>query len=465
MSATSIKDFPFLLSKQVLSSKDDLAHYGRDWLKDWQPCPSLVLLPESYEQVVQIVQTAIHKKLALIPSGGRTGLSGGATALNGEIIVSLEKLNKIIEVDRVGRTMTVQAGTSTQTIKEAAEKDNLYFPLDVPSKGSCQIGGNVATNAGGIHVSRYGNTRDLVLGMKVVTGKGELINFNGTLIKNNTGYDLKSLFIGSEGTLGIIVEVSLKLTSPPGELRRLLLAHDSLDKLTKFLEFSRDSLPTLSAFEYFTREALDKVLKFRQLRDPFQKKYPHYTLIEAESGTNPDATERTLESFTEAAIDQGLLVDAVLSQNSTQAQELMQLRELISDTLSSNYTIHKNDISVPVAEVVSFMKELNGLMSKTFPSVELVVFGHLGDGNLHLNWLKPDNHSVDEFKKICKQGDDSIFSLVRKFNGSISAEHGVGLLKKDYLQYSRTSTELSLMRQIKATFDPIGIFNPGKIFD
>lgn len=456
--------FPFLKPSQIKTDRIDLETYGRDWLKDWKPAPSAVLLPESIEDVLRIVSTANSRKLRLVPSGGRTGLSGGAAATSGEFVVSLERLNKILALDRVGRTLVVEAGVPTQAVKDHAEKHNLYFPLDVPSKGSCQIGGNIATNAGGIHVIKYGNTKDWVLGLKVITGAGELLTLNNTLFKNNTGYDLKSLFVGSEGTLGIIVEASLKLTSPPGEIRRILLAHGSKNELLRLLESARDSLPSLCAFEYFSRDALEVVLKHRSLKNPFSKFYSDYTLIEIEeriSGEWDDAIER----FAEKAASLGLVEDIILSQGPGQSLDLLKYRELISDTLSSNFEIHKNDISVPVPEGLRFLQAFENLIREKLKGPSMIVFGHLGDGNLHLNWLKPGAMSSAEFEAFSARADDEILGLVASMGGSISAEHGVGLLKRDKLHYSRTKSEIALMREIKNMLDPNCVLNPGKIFE
>lgn len=456
--------FPFLKPGQVKTDKLSLEAYGRDWLKDWAPAPAAILFPESVEDVRKIVEAANTRRVALVPSGGRTGLSGGAAATNGEFVVALERLNKILALDRTGRTVALQAGVPTQTLKDYAEKHNLYFPLDVPSKGSCQIGGNIATNAGGIHVIKYGSTKDWILGLKVVTGAGEVLTLNNTLFKNNTGYDLKSLFVGSEGTLGIIVEASLKLTSPPGDIRRLLLAHDKKDGLLSLLELARDSLPSLCAFEYFSKDAMEIILKYRSLKNPFRKLYSDYTLIELEEAA-PNELDADLEKFAEIVSARGLSEDMILSQGPTQSLELLKYRELISDTLSANFEIHKHDISVPVPDGIKFMADFERLMTKSLGGAKMVVFGHLGDGNLHLNWLKPEDMASSDFKSLSTKGADEIFKLVASFGGSVSAEHGVGLLKRDKLHYSKTKVEIEVMRQIKKMLDPNNIMNPGKIFE
>ncbi len=455
--------FPFLRPDQILTSLEDKNHYGKDWLKDFTPNPSLVLLPASTEEVSQILKVCNEKNFALVPSGGRTGLSGGATAINGEIILSLDRMNRVLGVSEVDRLITVQAGVITQRIHEEANAHNLYFPVEFTTKGSSHIGGNVSTNAGGIRVVKYGNTRDWVVGMTAVTGSGEILRLNGSLFKNQTGYDLKSLLIGSEGTLGIITELTLKLISIPHERVRLLAAIPKVENIIELLRDTRQRFDGLSAFEFFTEGGLSKVLAHHPLTRPFKEVHPHYVLLEIER-SQAESTDELLEFFS-AKIEAGLIDDVVLSQSQKQADDLLSLRERIGETLSTHYSPHKNDISVPVPSIPGFVRELEALIKKEYPAFEVIVFGHIGDGNLHLNVLKPPSLQFDEFLKFCHEADKKIFTLVQHYKGSISAEHGVGLLKKEFLEYSKTPFEISLMRGIKSVFDPKGILNPGKIFD
>lgn len=452
----------FLLPHQILTDENSLTFYGRDWIKDFPPNPSIVLLPESTEEVAKIVSTCRTLQLPIVPSGGRTGLSGGATATAGEVILSLERMRKVMGVDALDRTLTCHAGVTLSKIQEIALENGLFFPIDFSSRGSCQIGGNIATNAGGIKVIRYGNIRDWILGLTVVTGTGEVLHLNGKLFKNNTGLDLKGLFIGSEGILGIITECVLKLTSPPGPLCRAMCAVPSMDDVIPLLAFCRNRIRELSAFELIQAEAFHEVITRRGLRDPFSERHPTYVLIEFEENTPSvrDAVQTTLGEAFEA----GLISDVVLAESTAQGEELMNIRDLISETLSTHYTIHKNDVSVPVPEIPSFIRELNDSLSKTYPQYRIMIFGHVGDGNLHVNILKPDGIADEEFWRNCEEADKSVFSVVKKFKGSIAAEHGVGILKRPFLQYSKSAAEVSLMQGIKAAFDPDWIMNPGKVF-
>jgi FAD/FMN-containing dehydrogenase len=452
----------FLQPDQVLNSPEELLAYGKDWAKGFKANASLVLLPKSYEQVQQIVKCCYENKIALVPSGGRTGLSAGATATNGEVVLSLEKLNKLISVEPTQRTLTCQAGVITQKIQETAKENGLYFPIDLASAGSSQIGGNVATNAGGLHVIRYGNTRHWILGMKAVTGTGELLELNGELVKNQTGYDLRNLLIGSEGTLGIIVELTLKLAYRPKSFHRALCASDSMENVLSVMGSVREKFERVSAFEFFTKDCIECVLKHHPMRNPFETIHPYYALIEIE-----DLSESEEEQFQETLLgifEEERITDVVVAQTSLQSEELMLLRERIGETTSSHYTVHKNDLAVPVRHIADFIREVEERAPLLFPDCPVLLFGHVGDGNLHVNILKSDALEVEDFFELCHKNDHDMFTIIQQFSGSISAEHGVGLLKRDYLQYCRSEAEITLMRGIKKVFDPAGILNPGKIF-
>ncbi|MDC0357334.1 FAD-binding oxidoreductase [Oligoflexia bacterium] len=450
----------FLEKHQVLTATSDLLHYGKDHAEYFSPTPAFILLPENIQQVQQIVALCNANQLTLVPSGGRTGLSGGAVATNGEIVLSLERMRTILNVKALDRTLTCQAGVITENIHEEAAKHDLYFPIKLASQGSSQIGGNIATNAGGVNVIKYGCVRDWVLGLKIVTGKGTLLDLNGSLYKNQTGYDLKSLIIGSEGTLGIIVEATLKLTQLPTDITRVLCAVESIDSVHPLLAVIREKFEQLSAFEYFADQALQFVLKHNELRAPFQQQHPYFVLIEIENTSRNKIENAFVEVFSA-----GLVSDVIISASAKQAREIMGLRELISETLSSHHTVHRNDLSVSVGDAIAFIKDFSDLTQKEYPQFPVIVYGHLGDGNLHVEIIKPEELSVDDFHKHCQAKDCKIFELVQKYEGSISAEHGVGLLKKPYLSFSRSKPEIQLMRDIKKIFDPNGILNPGKIFD
>lgn len=451
-----------LAPSRIVADEQSRRFYGRDWLKDFEPAPALILFPETTVEVQQILLLCNQHRIAVVPSGGRTGLSGGATATNGEVVISLERMRTIVEINRASRLATCQAGVSLEQLQQAARDENLYFPVDFSSRGSAQIGGAIATNAGGIRVVRYGNIRDSVVGLTVVTATGAILTLNGSLFKNNSGYDLRNLFIGSEGTLGIITEATLKLTSPPHDVTRVLCGITGPEAILPLFTFCRDSLPYLSAFEFMERLPYGEVIKHRGLRDPLTHSHQAYILVECEIFSD-NGHEQVTSVFAEA-YEKGFIQDVVVSESSAQAHELISLRDYIGETLSQHYSIHKNDVSVPVHCIPNFIRELHESLHTIYPEFRVAVFGHVGDGNLHINVLKPDSLTDEVFFVACNQADTDIFTIVQRYGGSISAEHGVGLLKRDFLHFCRTDSELQAMRGIKKVFDPNGIMNPGKIF-
>jgi FAD/FMN-containing dehydrogenase len=448
-------------SKRLLTDSDALTHYGRDWTRFVAPAPTAVALPETVDEVQAIVRLARHHGFALVPSGGRTGLSGGATAAQGEVVLSLERMNRILEVNRTDRSITVEAGVVTEVLQQAASDVGLHYPVDFASAGSSQIGGNIATNAGGIQVIRYGMTRDWVRGLKVVTGTGDVLELNRGLIKNNTGLDLRHLFAGSEGILGVIVEATLGLTTPPADPRVIVLGVPDLEAIMSVLEAFQSRLDLL-AYEFFSELALQKVVEHQGLQRPFTTETPYYALLEFEYAG--EATEMAIAEALEPLMESGSVVDAVLSQSVAQSQSLWRLREDISETIS-RWTPYKHDIATTISRVPGFLAAVDKVVADNYPDLEVVWFGHIGDGNLHLNILRPESLSIEAFEARCKQVSTAIFDVIASMGGSISAEHGVGLLKKEFLPYSRSSTEIALMRGIKAVFDPDNIMNPGKVFD
>ncbi len=445
---------------KVLTDADSLNAYGKDWTKHFAPAPSAIVFPKSIEQVQAIVCWANAHKVALVPSGGRTGLSAAAVAANGEVVVSFDYMNQILEFNEMDRTAVCQPGVVTAQLQQFAEDKGLYYPVDFASAGSSQIGGNIGTNAGGIKVIRYGMTRNWVAGMKVVTGKGDVLELNKDLIKNATGYDLRQLFIGAEGTLGFVVEATMRLERQPTNLTALVLGTPDFDSIMPVLHAFQDKLD-LTAFEFFSDKALAKVLGRGDVPAPFETDCPFYALLEFEA-TTEERADQALATF-EHCVEQGWVLDGVMSQSEQQLQNLWKLREYISETIS-HWTPYKNDISVTVGKVPAFLKEIDAIVGEHYPDFEIVWFGHIGDGNLHLNILKPDAMDKDEFFGKCATVNKWVFETVQKYNGSISAEHGVGMTKRDYLEYSRSPAEIEYMKAVKAVFDPNGIMNPGKIF-
>ena len=433
--------------------------YGLDWTRFYSPAPLCVVFPKSIEVVQALVLFASKNALSLVPSGGRTGLSGGAVACDGEVVVSFEKMNQVLEFDPIDQVVTVQPGLVTEALQQFAEDQGLFYPVDFASAGSSQIGGNLATNAGGIKVLKYGLTRDWVVGLKVVTGAGELLDLNRSLIKNATGYDLRHLFVGSEGTLGFIVEASMKLAQKPNNLTVALLAVPDMANIISVMTQFREHVE-LTAFEFFSDKALEHVLAHSELSRPFADPSAFYALIEFDQ-RNPAVMDAALAAF-ESCVESGIAVDGVISQSEQQRKDIWRYREGISEAITP-HTPYKNDVSVRVSKVPAFLKAVDATVTSAYPEFEIVWFGHIGDGNLHLNILKPTDWPLDRFKRECEAVSEQVMKLVQKFAGSVSAEHGVGLLKRDQLKYSRSAEEIEIMKAMKRIFDPAGIMNPGKL--
>ncbi len=438
----------------------DLEHYGRDWTRRWTPAPLVIALPGNVEEVQAVMRWANEHKVAVVPSGGRTGLSGGAVAANGELVLSLERMNKALAFDAVDRTLVVQAGMPLEALHNAAKEHGLIYPVDFAARGSCSIGGNIATNAGGIRVIRYGNTREWIAGLKVVTGNGELLELNKGLIKNSSGYDFRQLMIGSEGTLGIVVEATVRLTDPPPATNVMVLALPSFEVLMQVFAAFRERLQ-LEAFEFFTDLAVKHVTA-HGAQYPFEDIHPYYVVTEYASAD--EAGEAAALAAFEYCMEQGWVLDGVISTSEAQAQQLWRLREGITESVA-RYKPYKNDVSVRISAMPAFLAETQALINGAYPHFEVVWFGHIGDGNLHINVLKPDDTSDAEFLSQCEHVTKLLAQVLHRFDGSISAEHGIGLVKKAYLASTRSDAEVALMRGVKRVFDYNGLLNPGKVFD
>ena len=442
------------------TDSDDLAKYGKDWSMNFPADPSAILFPETEDQVIEIVKWANETNTKLVPSGGRTGLSSAATASKKEVVVSFERMNKILDFNPIDQIVKVEPGVITEDLHNYVEEKGFFFPIDLAAKGSCHIGGNVATNAGGLRVLKYGMMRNWVSGLTVITGSGQKLRLNKSLVKNATGYDLRHLFVGSEGTLGFITEVELRVTRPAENTVVLVLGLEKLGHVIDVYQKFRDEMD-LSACETFSDFAMEKVVEMHSLQRPFETKAPFYQLLEVENCDESQAEK--LATLFEFCFEKGWINDGVISQSPTQAKNLWNLREFISESLSP-MSPYRNDVSVRTPNIPAFAEEIEQEYKKQYPDFGVAWFGHIGDGNLHIDILKPDGMDKEEFIKKCKESDKTLFSVVSKYDGSISAEHGVGMLKKDYLSYSRSEEEIAIMRDIKKVFDPKGILNPGKVF-
>ena len=445
-----------LSPKRVRTDAEALSIWGRDWTRSFTVAPRAIVFPETTDHVVALVRAANVNRWSLVPSGGRTGLSGGAVASNGEIVVSFDRMNRILDFNEADRIVRCQAGVVTEALQTFALEKGLYYPVDFASSGSSHIGGNIATNAGGIRVIRHGLTRDWVAGLKVVTGTGAVLDLNHGLVKNATGYDLRHLFIGSEGTLGFIVEAQMRLARAPVQQMVMVLGVERFPDILKVLARFQSAL-TLSAFEFFSELALQKVIAHRRLRRPLGRPASFYALLEFDV----DSLDVALQTF-EACVEDGWVGDGVVSQSEAQAAELWQLREGISESIAP-FTPYKNDVSVRISAMPEFLTQVDRIVADAYPDFEVCWYGHIGDGNLHLNILKPAALPIEDFFARCHHISPRLFEVVSEHDGSISAEHGVGLLKRDFLQYSRSPDEIAAMRALKAVFDPNGVMNPGKL--
>jgi len=450
----------------------DLAEYGRDWTREVPPAPSAIVFPRSTAEVSRILAACNAAKVAVVPSGGRTGLAGGAMAANGEVVLSLGKMRRIDVVDRLGATVRVQAGAITEAVHEHCAPHGLTWPVDFASKGSSTIGGNLSTNAGGLKVIRYGLTRQWVLGIEAVLADGTVLSSLSPLEKNNTGLDLRQLFIGTEGTLGVVTEATLKLARLPGVTTVMLFGLQDVASVLQLFREARTGPFTIAAYEFFSQRCLDRVKRHRNLRPPFAEPSNYYVVLEVEGAAVQSQAEHhveaerlavKLEPWLEKIFADGLAQNGTLAQHGGEAKDLWSLRESISESLSATGLPHKNDVSLPIAGLDAFTTDLEKLFVERYAGWEICLFGHVGDGNLHINVMKPDGMEKAAFFAKTHEVDRDLFAIVQRHGGSISAEHGIGLLKKPFLSFTRSEAELGVMRAIKNTLDPNGILNPGKI--
>jgi FAD/FMN-containing dehydrogenase len=441
----------------VSTDPGDLQVYGRDWTRAVAPAPSALVRPGTTEEVSEVLRECHRAGVPVVPSGGRTGLAGGAVASRGEVVLSLERMRKVGALDTVGHTLGVQAGAVTEAVHQHAAQESLTWPIDLAAKGSCQIGGNIATNAGGVRVIRYGSTRQWVLGLTAVLADGTVLDMNRCLEKNNTGTDLRQLFIGSEGTLGVITEATLKLCRLPPEQQVMLFSVGSLRNVLDFFAEARRAPFVISAFECFSSKCLEHVMREKKIGAPLSVERDFYVLLEVEGA------QEQLFSWLEVMLEGTLVADGTLAQDSQQARRLWAYRESISESLAPS-SPHKNDVALPVHALAAFYADLEALFGQRYQGWEICVFGHVGDGNLHINLLRPNAMNEEDFLAHTSSVDTALFSLVQRHGGSISAEHGIGLLKKPYLKYSRSEHEIAALRAVKAALDPTNLLNPGKIF-
>jgi FAD/FMN-containing dehydrogenase len=451
---------------QVLT-EGDLSAWELDWRKRWRGHARAVVRPGSTAEVAAVVRACAEARVGVVPQGGNTGLVGGGVpdGSGTQVLLSLQRMNRVRAVDEANLTLTADAGCVLQALQEAARARDLLLPLSMASEGSCTIGGNLATNAGGTQVLRWGNARELCLGLEVVTAQGEIWDGLSGLRKDNTGYDLRDLMIGSEGTLGVITAATLKLAPLPAATLTALAACDDLAQCVALLTLARSRLGAgLTGFEVMGRFALDLVAcHFPALPRPLPA--APWTVLLEQSDVEGEAPARgRLESLLGAALDGGAITDAVVAGSLAQAGSLWHLRESIPLAQAEEGLNVKHDISLPVSAIPDFVAGTDVLLRRHFPGVRLVNFGHLGDGNLHYNVQAPEGVDARRFLADHEPAINAlVFDALMPWGGSFSAEHGIGALKRDELAVRKPPVALRMMRGIKAALDPLGILNPGRV--
>ena len=476
MTATLIERLSAIVgAENVLTDAAAMAPYLIDWRGRYHGAARCIVRPGNAEEVAAIVRVCLAVGVPIVPQGGNTSHCGASVpdTSGTAVIVSLSRMNRIREVDAANNTMTVEAGCVLQTIQAAARAAGRLFPLSLAAEGSCQIGGNLSTNAGGVQVLRYGNARELALGLEVVLPSGEIWHGLRGLRKDNTGYDLKQLFIGAEGTLGIITAAVIKLFPLPGAVATAWLSIDSPAAAVRLLgELQARFGAALTACELISDISLGLVLKHipgaqpplaASPDDPHASRTPWHLLIEL-SGTGEEADLRVAcEAFLAAALEKGWIDDAVLAQSGEQAARLWDLRERLSEAQKIEGFSIKHDVSVPVSRIGEFVERAGAALQAAYPGIRIVAFGHVGDGNLHYNQSKPEAAENAEFMAAQPDVNRIVHDIVDALGGSISAEHGIGQLKRGELAHYKSAVEMEMMRAIKRTFDPLGLMNPGKV--
>src|SRR5262245_62713706 len=449
--------------KYALTDAADIVPYVTEERDLFHGRSPLVLRPGSTDEVAAICKLANEHRIALVPQGGNTGLVGGQTPHNGEVVVSLRRLDKIREVDTASNTMTCEAGVILQVAQQRAAESGRLFPLSLGAAGSCTIGGNLPTDAGGTAALAYGVAREMALGLEVVLADGRVLNALSKLKKDNTGYDLRNLFIGAEGTLGIITAATLKLFPKPHAVETAYVGLKSPTEALKLLSISQNEAGgSLTSFELLADIAVDFSLRHGiDVRDPLTSKHPWYVLMELSSSR--DDARAALESILAQGMEEGIVDDAVIAANLSQRAGFWKLRDEMSAAQKPEGGSIKHDISVPVAAVPAFIAEADVAVTRLIPGARPVPFGHLGDGNIHYNVSQPIGGDTADFMARWHEVNAVVFEIVLRMGGSISAEHGIGVLKRDELPEVKDKTAIALMRAIKTMLDPLGIMNPGKV--
>jgi FAD/FMN-containing dehydrogenase len=443
---------------------EDWAPYVREWRQRWNGRPAMVVAPADAQEAARIVSLCARDKIGVTPQGGNTGLVGGQIALNGEILISMKRMRRIRDAAPLDNTLTVDAGVTLAEAQAAAADIDRLFPLSIGSEGSCQVGGVISTNAGGVNVLRYGNTRDLVLGIEAVLPNGEIWNGLKRLRKDNTGYDLKQLFIGGEGTLGIVTGAVLKLFPRPRERVTAFIGLASPDAALALLSRAQGSSGgNVTSFELLSRFSIELLLKhIPNTRDPLGAACPWYVLVEFSSGRE-GALRAEVEAILADALDAGEILDATIAENEAQAAAFWHLRHAMSEAMRPEGAQAKYDVSAPVASVPAFLRDAGAAVEAICPGARIIAFGHMGDGNIHYDVLQAPGASAADFARAQAALEKAVYDVIDRHQGSISAEHGVGLARRDDIARRKQPAEIAMMRAVKAALDPAGIMNPGKM--
>ena len=454
-------------SKGYTTDPDEIALQCQSWRDNWCGWVPMVVRPANVQEVAAVVGICAETGTSIVPQGGNTGLTGGGQPhdTGTEIILSTSRMNKIREIDTTNNTMTVEAGCILSNLQDAASEADRLFPLSLAAEGSCQIGGNLSTNAGGTQVLRYGNARNLVLGLEVVLSDGRIWDGLRGLRKDNTGYDLKQFFIGAEGTLGIITAAVLKLFVRPTEIQTALAAVPDPGASLHLLSRMRNSVgERVTAFELIQRRAIDFVLRhLPSVSDPFDQEYPWYVLMEVSGQGSPESLRGPVEEVLEGGMEAGEVLDAVVAANRSQGAALWKIRESIPEAQIHEGQSVKHDVSVPLSRIAEFIERADKALQGAYPGVRCVAFGHIGDGNIHYNPAQPLGPNGDEFGAAHGEVNRIVHDLIAELNGSISAEHGLGRLRREEARRYKSDVEMDLMQKVKVALDPGNIMNPGKV--
>lgn len=447
-----------LLGKDIQAAENIDSSQLRDWSDEQGGPPLALVLPRNTQMVSEILKLCNEHHIAVVPQGGLTGLAGGAVPVEGCVLLSLRNMNRIEAINAQAGTMIVEAGVILQTIQESARNAGMNFALDLGARGSCQIGGNISTNAGGNRVIRYGMTRDLVLGLEAVLADGTILSMMNEMPKNNAALDMKHLFIGAEGTMGVVTRAVLRLRPGVGGANAAVVALENFDNALNLLNYAQKRLSgRVTAFEAMWGDYYKTAAKYA--RAPLEQGYPLYVLMDMQ-GAEPDTEAELFQSVLEHALEEGWIADAAIAQSHREAEDFWTMRDAIAEIMTHEGPCIGFDVSVPQTQIGAAVDAIQAALEERYPGIQSLFFGHVGDCNFHIDVTK-----YTDFEPKERIIEDIVYDIIRSFKGSVSAEHGIGLHKKPWLHYSRSEAELQVLKTLKAALDPHNILNPGKVLD